>query len=61
VRKLNANDYSTAMTGLKVKIAHKRADKEKWSAGEVAQRRKLIKVLKAMIAQLEAEEKLMKK
>jgi hypothetical protein len=61
VRKLNANDYSTAMTGLKIKIAHRRADKEKWSAGEVAQRRKLIKVLKGMVAQLEAEEKLMKK
>jgi hypothetical protein len=61
VRKLNANEYSTAMTGLKVKIAHRRADKEKWSAGEVAQRRKLMKVLKGMIAQLEAEEKLMKK
>lgn len=61
VRKLNANDYSTAMTGLKIKIAHKRADKDKWSAGEVAQRRKLIKVLKNMISQLEAEEQLMKK
>ena len=61
VRKLNANDYSTAMTGLKVKIAHKRADKEKWSAGEVAQRRKLMKVLRQMLADLEAEEQLMKK
>src|SRR6266567_105227 len=32
VRKLNANDYSTTLTGLKFKIAHKRAGSEKWSA-----------------------------
>jgi len=33
VSKLNVNDYSTSMTGLKSKLAHKRADKETWSAG----------------------------
>ena len=57
VRKLNANDYTTAMSGLKFKLAHKRADTEKWSAGEKAQRNKLIKLLKEMIAELEAEAK----
>src|SRR5215203_7019667 len=29
VRKLNANDYTTTLTGLKYKLAHKRADKDK--------------------------------
>jgi hypothetical protein len=55
VRKLNANDYTTTMTGLKFKLAHKRFDKASWSASENAQRKKLIKILKDMIAQLEAE------
>src|SRR3954462_6052746 len=32
VQKLNANDYSTSLTGLKFKLAHKRSDKETWSA-----------------------------
>src|SRR5262245_2686405 len=36
VSKLNANDYSTSMTGLKFKLAHKRADKETWSQHEDA-------------------------
>lgn len=40
VTKLNADDYSTSMTGLKFKIAHKRAGKETWSASEKAQRKK---------------------
>jgi len=44
------------MTGLKIKIAHKRAGSEKWNVGEKAQRRKLIKVLQNMITQLQEEE-----
>jgi hypothetical protein len=55
VRKLNANDYTTALTGLKFKLAHKRFDKEKWSASEAAQKRRLIKIFQRMIAQLESE------
>jgi hypothetical protein len=55
VRKLNANDYSTSMTGLKFKIAHKRPEGEKWSAGERAQRNRLIKLLKEVIHDLEQE------
>ena len=31
VRKLDANNYSTSMTGLKYKLAHKRQGKEDWS------------------------------
>jgi hypothetical protein len=55
VKKLNANDYSTSMTGLKFKLAHKRADKKKWSASAKAQRRRLVKLLHEFIAQLEKE------
>lgn len=55
VRKLNANDYSTTMSGLKFKLAHKRYDKEKWSASDRAQRKKLIKILQEYIAQLQQE------
>jgi hypothetical protein len=56
VKKLNANDYTTSMSGLKFKIAHKRADNEKWSAGERAQRNRLIKFLKEVIEELESQE-----
>ncbi|MCW3108231.1 MAG: hypothetical protein JWQ09_2737 [Segetibacter sp.] len=55
VRKLNANDYTTSMTGLKFKLAHKRADKDKWSASAKAQRKRLVKLLQEIIAQLETE------
>src|SRR4051812_96419 len=55
VRKLNANDYSTAMTGLKYKLAHKRADKDKWSATAKTQRKRLIKLMQELIAQLEKD------
>jgi hypothetical protein len=59
VRKLNANDYTTSLTGLKFKLAHKRADTEKWNASDKAQRRRLIKFLKDIIDKLEnAPEKL---
>jgi hypothetical protein len=55
VRKLNANDYTTSMTGLKYKLAHKRADKEKWNTTTKTQRKRLIKLLKDFIMQLENE------
>jgi hypothetical protein len=55
VRKLNANDYSTSMTGLKYKLAHKRADKDKWSATAKTQRKRLIKLMQELIAQLEKD------
>jgi hypothetical protein len=53
VKKLNANDYSTSLTGMKFKIAHKRADSEKWSASERAQRTRMIKFLQETIQELE--------
>jgi hypothetical protein len=55
VKKLNANDYSTHMTGYKYKLAHKRADHEKWNISDKAQRKRLIKILQEMIVQLEKE------
>jgi hypothetical protein len=55
VRKLDENTYSTALTGLKYKLAHKRAGKETWSASEQAQRRQLVKILQEMIDDLTAE------
>ena len=55
VEKLNADDYSTIMTGLKFKLAHRRAGKDKWNLTAKSQRKHLITFLKQMIAQLETE------
>ena len=54
VKKLDANNYSTEMTGNKYKIAHKRANKEKWSATDQTQKRYMIKILQEMIKEIEA-------
>ena len=37
--------HHVSLTGLKYKLAHKRAEKDAWSATEQAQRRQLIKIL----------------
>jgi hypothetical protein len=55
VRKLDANSYTTSLAGLKYKLAHKRADKDKWSTTARTQRKRLIKVLQDLITQLEKE------
>jgi hypothetical protein len=55
VSKLNANDYTTELTGLKYKLAHKRADKDKWSTTITTQRKRLIKLLQDMITNLQKE------
>lgn len=55
VHKLNADDYSTAMTGLKFKVAHKRATSEKWSASAKTQRKHMVAFLKEVIAQLQQD------
>ena len=52
VRKLDANTYTTAMAGLKYKLAHKRAEKGTWNISERAQTKRLIKVLEEMILDL---------
>jgi hypothetical protein len=55
VSKLNANDYSTSLTGLKFKLAHKRADKATWSASTKAQRKKAIQILRQTADELEKQ------
>lgn len=55
VRKLDANTYTTAMTGLKYKLAHKRVDKGRWSASDRAQRKQLIRILRELSDSLEEE------
>lgn len=53
--KQSANDYTTSLTGLKFKIAHKRAGSEKWSATPRTQRKRMIVFLKSVIADLEKQ------
>src|SRR5919201_1989171 len=55
VSKLNANDYSTSLTGVKFKLAHKRADKETWSSSTKAQRKKAVEFLRQLRDQLEQQ------
>jgi hypothetical protein len=55
VRKLDANNYTTSMTGLKYKLAHKRAEKEKWNATDNTQRKRIIHLLQELIDQLKIE------
>jgi hypothetical protein len=55
VRKLNANDYTTSLTGLKYKLAHKRADKEKWNTTTKTQKKRLVKLLQEFITQLQKD------
>lgn len=52
VKKLDANTYTTEMTGLKFKLAHKRADKENWSASDRARKKRLIRILENIIVNL---------
>jgi hypothetical protein len=56
VKKLNANDYSTSLEGTKYKLAHRRADHEKWNISETTQRRHLVKLLEDAIAKLTKDE-----
>jgi len=56
VCKLNANDYTTSLSGLKFKIAYKKADKGKWSATPRTQRKRMIAFLRDVIEDLEKEE-----
>ena len=55
VLKLNEDDYTTVLSGLKYKVAHKRAAKGNWSASVATQRKTLLKFLKEMVAQLEKD------
>src|ERR671928_800771 len=53
--KQSANDYTTSLTGLKFKIAHKRAGSEKWSATPRTQRKRMIMFLRSVLADLEKQ------
>ena len=55
VAKQTANDYTTSLTGIKFKIAHKRADTGKWSATPRTQRKRMITFLRGVIADLEKQ------
>lgn len=55
VYKLNADDYSTSMSGLKFKVAHKRASGDTWSAKAKTQRKHMVDFLKEVIAQLQQD------
>jgi hypothetical protein len=55
VTKKDANSYTTEMAGLKYKLAHRRADKTSWSASDSAQRKRLIALLRELIAELEQQ------
>jgi len=55
VRKINANEYTTSMTGTKYKLAHRRPTSESWSAGERAGLRRLIAILEENVIQLQRE------
>ena len=55
VAKQNANDYTTSLTGLRFKIAHKRAGSEKWSAKPKTQRKRMIMFLQSVIADLQKQ------
>jgi hypothetical protein len=61
VTKLDANNYTTALTGLKFKIAHKRADKDTWSVTAKTQRKRMIKFLQDIIKELEKDPEEVKK
>ena len=55
VAKQSANDYTTSLTGIKFKIAHKRADSGKWSATPRTQRKRMVMFLRGVIADLEKQ------
>jgi hypothetical protein len=55
VKKLDANNYTTSMIGLKYKLAHKRAERNNWSSSDNAQRKKLIEILEDLIENVKME------
>jgi hypothetical protein len=55
VKKLDANNYTTSMMGLKYKLAHKRAERDNWSSSDKAQRKRLIEILQELIKNIRLE------
>ena len=55
VRKVDSNTYSTLMRGTKFKLAHKRADRNRWSTdyGQgPSKREKIVSILEATLAEI---------
>jgi hypothetical protein len=55
VKKVDANRYTTAMTGIKCKLAHKCAEQETWNVTENAQKKRLIQLFERLAIQLKDE------
>ena len=55
VKKIDANNYTTSMIGLKYKLAHKRADRNNWSSSNNSQRKRLIEILESLIENIKME------
>jgi hypothetical protein len=55
VRKLDANEYTTSMTGTKYKLAHRRVASGEWSASGRVQLRQLITILEQNVIELRRE------
>jgi hypothetical protein len=55
VKKLDANNYTTSMMGLKYKLAHKRAERDSWSSSDRAQKKRLIEILQELIKDIKSE------
>jgi hypothetical protein len=55
VKKVDASRYTTSMTGIKYKLAHRRAERENWNITEEAQKKRLIQILENLTVQLKGE------
>jgi hypothetical protein len=55
VKKVDANRYTTSMTGIKYKLAHRRAERENWNITEEVQKKRLIQILENLTVQLKGE------
>jgi hypothetical protein len=55
VKKIDANNYTTSMIGLKYKLAHKRVERNSWSSSDDAQRKRLIEILQELIKNIKME------
>lgn len=52
---MDANKYTTTMTGIKYKLAHKRDEQENWNITENTQKKLLIRILEGLAVQLKGE------
>lgn len=55
VKKADVNKYTTTTTGIKYKLAHKRAEQENWNITEHTQKKLLIRILEGLAIQLKGE------